>query len=113
MVIFHNPKCSKSRATLAILEQQGVDFEVIRYLENPPSKNQLKSIIAELGISAKELMRKGEDEFRLQNLQDPNLSEDALIEAMVKTPKLIERPIVRGKKGTIIGRPPENVIAIL
>lgn len=112
-IIYHNPRCSKSRATLAILEENAADFEVIKYLETPPNKAELTALIKDLGIEARALMRTGEDEYKAQNLADENLSEDQLIEAMLATPKLIERPIVRTSKGVVIGRPPEKVLTIL
>ena len=112
-LIYHNPKCSKSRATLAILEENHAEFEVIKYLETPPSKAELVALLDDLGLSARELMRTGEPEYKAQNLADESLSEDQLIEAMLATPKLIERPIVRSAKGVVIGRPPENVLGVL
>ncbi len=112
-IIYHNPRCSKSRATLAILEENASDFEVIKYLETPPNKAELSALIKDLGIDARSLMRTGEPEYKEQNLADASLSEDQLIDAMLATPKLIERPIVRTAKGVVIGRPPERVLTIL
>ena len=112
-LIYHNSKCSKSRATLAILEEKGIDFEVINYLENPPTAEQLTELIGELGIDARALMRKGETEYRQYSLSDITLTEDELIESMIANPILIERPIVRTDNGVAIGRPPENVLAII
>lgn len=111
--IYHNPRCSKSRTTLSILEEKARDFEIIKYLETPPNASEIKQLLSELGISARDLMRKGEAEYKDQNLGDESLTQDQLIDAMVATPKLIERPIVRTEKGTVIGRPPENVLAII
>ena len=111
--IYHNARCSKSRATVAILEQNDVDFEVVNYLVNPPSESELTSIIKDLGISARELLRKGEAKFKELGLSDKSLSEDHLIKSMLEFPILIERPIVRTEKGVAIGRPPENVNSIL
>lgn len=111
--IYHNPRCSKSRTTLSILEEKARDFEIIKYLETPPNASEIKKLLSELGISARDLMRKGEAEYKDQNLGDESLTQDQLIDAMVATPKLIERPIVRTEKGTVIGRPPENVLAII
>lgn len=111
--IYHNPRCSKSRTTLSILEEKAGDFEIIKYLETPPNASEIKKLLSELGISARDLMRKGEAEYKDQNLGDESLTQDQLIDAMVATPKLIERPIVRTEKGTVIGRPPENVLAII
>ena len=112
--IYHNPRCSKSRATLKLLEEKGIEPEVIKYLETPPSAEELKEIIRMLGLSsARELMRRKEKEYKELGLDDPSLSEDQLIEAMVKHPRLIERPIVIKDGKAAIGRPPENVLAIL
>ena len=111
--IFHNPRCSKSRATLALLQEQGVEPEITLYLEDPPSASELKSILKMLGLTARDLMRKGEAEFREQNLADETLTEDQLIAAMVASPRLIERPIVLANGRAAIGRPPESVLEIL
>lgn len=113
VVIYHNPRCSKSRETLKLLESKGVTPKVIEYLENPPSKSQLQSLLKMLKLKPRELMRKKEAEYKAQNLDDDSLTEAQLIEAMVKTPKLIERPIVTNNKKAAIGRPPENVLEIL
>ena len=111
--IYHNARCSKSRATLAILEQNDVDFEVVNYLVNPPSESEIKSILKDLGINARDLLRKGEAKFKELGLSDKSLSEKHLIMSMIEFPILIERPIVRTEKGAVIGRPPENVNSIL
>ncbi|HIF88514.1 MAG TPA: arsenate reductase (glutaredoxin) [Candidatus Thioglobus sp.] len=111
--IYHNARCSKSRATLAILEQNNKEFEIINYLEAPPNEAELVSLLSGLGLSARELMRTGEAEYKAQNLADSSLSEQVLIKAMIATPILIERPIVKTDKGVVIGRPPENALSIL
>ena len=111
--IYHNTRCSKSRATVAILEQNDVDFEVVNYLVEPPSEIEIKDILKDLGISARELIRKGETKYKELGLSDKSLSEKELISAMLEFPILIERPIVRTEKGVAIGRPPENIIAII
>jgi len=111
--ILHNPRCSKSRQTLALLEDKGIEPEVIKYLDTPPNATELKAILQKLGISARDLLRKGEDDYKALNLKDPNLSEDALIDAMVKHPKLIERPIVINNNQARLGRPPESVLDII
>ncbi|WP_419835594.1 arsenate reductase (glutaredoxin) [Endozoicomonas atrinae] len=113
VTIFHNPRCSKSRQTLSILEEQGITPEVVLYLETPPDANQLKAILGKLGINARELLRKGEQEFKDNNLKDPSLTEEQLINFMCEFPKLIERPIVINGEKARIGRPPESVIEIL
>jgi arsenate reductase len=111
--IYHNTRCSKSRATLAILEQNDVDFEVVNYLDTPPNEQELKAILKDLGVSARDLMRRGESKYKELSLSDKSLSEDHLIKAMLESPILIERPIVRTDKGVAIGRPPENINSIL
>ena len=110
--IYHNPKCSKSRATLSLLEEQGVDAEVVKYLETPPSKAELKELLKMLGMSARELMRTKEEVYKELGLKDV-ADEEALIEAMVANPKLIERPIVVKDGKAVIGRPIENVMELL
>jgi arsenate reductase len=111
--IYHNSRCSKSRSALALVEQHGKPFEVIHYLETPPGASELKTLLSQLGITARQLLRTGEDEYRELGLADPSLSEDALIAAMVKHPRLIERPIVVADGKAVIGRPPEKVLDIL
>jgi arsenate reductase len=113
IAIYHNPRCSKSRQTLALLEDSGVVPEVILYLEAPPTEAELKDILVKLGMVPRELMRKGEAEYKDNNLKDSSLSDADLLAAMVKFPKLIERPIViKGDKAKI-GRPPEGVLELL
>jgi arsenate reductase len=111
--IFHNPRCSKSRATLALLQDRGIEPEITHYLETPPDAGELREILAQLGLSPRELLRRGEAEYRQQGLDDESLSDDALINAMVATPILIQRPIVLAGDCAAIGRPPESVLDIL
>ena len=111
--ILHNPRCSKSRATLQILEQHGVEPEIILYQETPPDVEQLTSILKKLGMQPRELMRKGQSEYKEMGLENEQLSESELIAAMIKTPILIERPIVLANDKASIGRPPESVLDIL
>ena len=111
--IFHNPRCSKSRATLALLQERGIEPEITLYLDSPPDADELRSILQKLGLTARELMRKGEAEYREQGLADESLTEDELIAAMVASPRLIERPIVLANGKAAIGRPLESVIEIL
>jgi len=111
--IFHNPRCSKSRQTLEILNSQRVDVEIIEYLKNPPNPNQLRHITSLLGISPRDLMRKNEQAFRDNGLDDPNLTNDQLLEYMTQFPILIERPIVLYNDQAAIGRPPQRVLEIL
>lgn len=111
--IYHNPRCSKSRETLALLEQQGCDITVIDYLKQAPTAEEIGQILVKLGIGARELMRTKEEEYQILGLADTALTQAQLIEAMVNTPKLIERPIVLANQRAAIGRPPESVLAIL
>lgn len=111
--ILHNPRCSKSRQTLALLEEKGIEAEIIKYLETPPDATALKAILTKLNISARDLLRKGEEDYKTLNLKDMSLTEDQLIKAMITHPKLIERPIVIHQDKAKIGRPPESVLDIL
>ena len=111
--IFHNPRCSKSRATLQLLQERGIEPEIVLYLQNPPDRDELSSILKALNRSPRQLMRTGEAEYREQGLDDPNLSDEELLAAMVATPKLIERPIVIANGKAAVGRPPESVLDIL
>ncbi|MEP6898095.1 MAG: arsenate reductase (glutaredoxin) [Rhodanobacter sp.] len=111
--IYHNSRCSKSRATLALLEQRGEVVEVIDYLEHPPGVNELKRLLEQLGMSPRQLLRTGEAEYAALGLDDPSLDEASLLAAMVAHPRLIERPIVVANGKAAIGRPPEAVLAIL
>ena len=111
--IYHNPRCSKSRQTLELLRDKGVETEVIEYLNTPPDAKTLKKILSGLGMEPRELIRKGQDEYKALGLADENLSRDDLIKAMIENPILIERPIVITDKGIAIGRPIENVKKIL
>lgn len=113
VTIFHNPRCSKSRATLALLQERGIEPEIRLYLENPPSAGELAEILAQLDRSPRELMRKGEAEYKQLGLADEKLGDGALIAAMTATPKLIERPIVLANGKAAVGRPPESVLEIL
>lgn len=114
VVIYHNPKCSKSRQTLQLIKDQGIEPEVIQYLKTPPSKIQLKKILNFLSLQPRDLMRKKEQEYQDNNLADTSLNTENLVDAMIQHPKLIERPIVIvDDKKAAIGRPPEQVLAIL
>lgn len=111
--IFHNPRCSKSRQTLELIHERGIEPDIIRYLETPPTAQELASILALLGLEPRALMRTKEKDYRELGLDDPGLTRDQLIDAMVTTPKLIERPIVLANGKAAIGRPPEAVLDIL
>lgn len=110
--IYHNPRCGKSREGLTIIENSGQEFEIVRYLENVPSKEELKSILKMLDIKPIDLVRQKE-KIWIENFKSKNLSDEAIIDAMIENPILIERPIViNGTKATI-GRPPQNIEQIL
>ncbi len=111
--IYHNPRCSKSRQTLALLEEQGITPEVILYLETPPDAETIAGLLKKLNMNARELLRKGEQEYKDNNLSDLTLNEEQLISAMTRYPKLIERPIVVAGDKARLGRPPESVLAII
>lgn len=112
--IYHNPRCSKSRETLALLQEKGIEPEVVLYLETPPDVQTLKTLLQQLGMSsARELMRRKEDLYKELNLADVQCSEEQLLQSMVDNPKLIERPIVINGEQARIGRPPEAVLEII
>lgn len=112
VTIFHNPRCSKSRETLKLLEERGIAPVVVEYLKTPPSAETIHEILGKLGLPARALLRKGEDAYRELGLDDPSLSEETLIAAMVEHPMLIERPIVVTEEGARLGRPPEKVLEL-
>ncbi|QMI06075.1 arsenate reductase (glutaredoxin) [Citrobacter sp. RHB25-C09] len=112
--IYHNPRCSKSRETLSLLQSKGVEPEVVLYLETPADAATIHQLLTMLGMSsARDLMRQKEDLYKSLNLNDERLTEDALIQAMVENPKLMERPIVVANGQARIGRPPEQVLEII
>ena len=111
--IFHNPRCSKSRQTLQILEEQNADPIIIEYLKTPLSEEDLGDILNKLGMEPRDILRKGEKIYKELGLADKNLSDTQIITAMVSNPILIERPIVITPKGAKIGRPPESVLEVL
>ena len=112
-IIYHNPRCSKSRAAMELLTEKGIEVEVVKYLDTPPDKETLEKILDMLNMEPRDLMRKGESEYIDNNLADVNLSKNELIDAMLKFPRLIERPIVIKNGKAAIGRPLENIINIL
>jgi arsenate reductase len=113
VTIYHNPRCSKSRQALQLLEERGIEPDIIKYLETPPDAATLDKILKQLKMEPRDLMRKGEAEYKELGLADESLSREQLILAMVENPKLIERPIVINKGKAALGRPPENVLEIL
>ena len=114
VTLYHNPRCSKSRQTLALLEEKGITPDVIKYLETPLSVDQLKTVYAQLGLSSvRDMMRTKESIYKELSLGDESLTDEQLFEAMVENPKLIERPIVIKGDAARLGRPPEQVLEIL
>jgi len=113
VTIYHNSRCSKSRATLELLKSKGIEPTVIEYLKTPPSSSELEAILAKLGMEPRDLMRKGEAAYKEAGLDKLDLDRKTLIAAMVENPILIERPIVLANGKAAIGRPPENVLQIL
>ncbi len=111
--IYHNPRCTKSRQTLQLLKDRGIEPEVIEYLKTPPSFEELSDIIDKLGIKPRDLIRKQEAEYKANGLDDNQLDNEAIVRTMVNNPILIERPIVTANNKAAIGRPPENVLDIL
>jgi arsenate reductase len=113
VTIYHNPRCSKSRQTLALLEERGIEPAIVNYLDTPPDAATLAALLAMLGLGPRGLMRKKEAPFEELGLADPSLGDDQLIAAMIANPILIERPIVVSGDRAAIGRPPEDVLNIL
>lgn len=113
VTIYHNPRCSKSRETLALLEARGISPRVIEYLKTPPDRATIAALLRKLGIPARDLVRRKEAEFATLGLDAAGVTEDALIDAMASHPRLIERPIVVVDRRARIGRPPEAVLEIL
>lgn len=111
--IYHNPRCSKSRAALALLRERGIEPEVVEYLKTPPDLETLRALIGMLGIRPRDLLRTGEAEYRELGLDDPVVPDERILRAMVDHPKLIERPIVVQGSAARLGRPPERVLEIL
>lgn len=113
ITLLHNPRCSKSRAALALLRERGVEPQVVEYLREPLTAAQIRRLLGQLGLPARDLLRRGEAVYKTLGLADPDLSEEALIEAMAANPILIERPVaVRGQRA-VVGRPPERVLQLL
>lgn len=113
VTIYHNPRCSKSRQTLALLEDRGIQPEIIRYLDEPPDAATIRRLLGQLGMTARELMRAKEPVCAELGLDDPTRSDDEIIDAMTRQPILIERPIVVSGERAALGRPPEAVLEIL
>ncbi|MBX8573302.1 arsenate reductase (glutaredoxin) [Pseudomonas cichorii] len=113
LTLYHNPRCSKSRGALELLQARGLTPDIVLYLETPPDAAQLRDLLAKLGIGPRQLLRSGEDDYKALNLADTSLSDEQLIAAMASHPKLIERPILVAGDKAVIGRPPENILELL
>ena len=113
VTIYHNPRCSKSRQALALLEKRGIRPRIIEYLVTPPTEAELKSLLKRLGITPRELLRTKEEEYKKAKLDKPDVSDAEIIRALVKYPRLMERPIVVNGDKAALGRPPENVLKII
>lgn len=113
LTLYHNPRCSKSRAALQLLEERQLPVKIIHYLDTPPSVTELRQLLDRLGMTARQLLRTGEEEYKTLGLADSTLAEQQLIEAMVKYPRLIERPILVAGDQAVVGRPTEKLLEIL
>ena len=113
ITVYHNPRCSKSRQTVALLRERGIEPALVEYLKDPPSTETLDHLATLLGVEPREMMRHGESEYRDLGLEDPELGRDALLQAIADHPRLLERPIVVNGNRAAIGRPPERVLEIL
>lgn len=113
ITIYHNPRCSKSRATLALLEENDVSPEIVYYLETPPSSEELKELLSKLGLGIRDILRNNEAEYSELGLDDPSLSDEIIFDIVCRHPNLIQRPIVVQGERAILGRPPENVLSLL
>ena len=113
ITIYHNPRCSKSRQTLALIEERGISPDIVLYLNNPPNEATISELLKKLGMSARDIIRKGEDAYKENNLSDSKLSETTLIKAIASYPTLLERPIVVKGNRAVLGRPPEKVYSLI
>ncbi|MBF0137996.1 MAG: arsenate reductase (glutaredoxin) [Magnetococcus sp. DMHC-1] len=113
MILYHNPQCSKSRAALELLRTRGVEPGIVEYLKVPPDRETLSRILDLLGMEPRQIMRTKESAYRENHLHNPDLTRDELIDAMVRNPRLIERPIAMTERGAVLGRPPEKVLDLL
>ena len=113
VIIYHNPKCSKSRQALEIIRSKNIEPTIILYLINKLSKTEVKKLLSKLGLSIRDILRTGEDEYKNNNLKNENLTDDELIDFLIKFPKLLQRPIVVKDNKAVVGRPPENILHLL
>lgn len=110
---YHNPNCSKSRAGLELVQSRGIEPVIVHYLDSAPSAAEIKALLDKLGLAPRELMRKGEEVYQQLNLDNPQLSEEQLIDALVQHPRLIERPVLADDSRAVIGRPTEKLLELL
>lgn len=113
VILYHNPRCSKSRAALALLEENDITPEIIHYIDKPPTPDQLRELLSKLNLGIRDILRQGEEEFAELGLGDSSLSEEIVFDLVCKHPRLIERPIIIRGDRAIIGRPPEKVLTLL
>ncbi|MBT8146759.1 MAG: arsenate reductase (glutaredoxin) [Gammaproteobacteria bacterium] len=113
VTLYHNPRCSKSRAVLALLEENDISPEIIYYLDNPPDAKQLKALLKKLDMNVRDILRRSEQEYENLGLDDESLAEEIVLDLLIKHPKLLQRPIVVAGDQAIIGRPPENVLPLI
>ncbi len=113
VIIYHNPRCTKSRQTLKLIQDQGIEPKIIEYLNTPPSASELRKLLKQMGLRATQLVRKKEPEYKKAGLDRDGVTDEDIIAALVKYPKLIERPIVIAGGRAVLGRPPENVLKLL
>ena len=113
VIIYHNPKCSKSRKALEIIRSKNIEPTIILYLINKLSKTEVKKLLSKLNLSIRDILRTGEDEYKNNNLKNENLTDDKLIDFLIKFPKLLQRPIVVKDNKAVVGRPPESILNLL
>ena len=113
VIIYHNPKCSKSRKALEIIKSKNIEPTIILYLKTKLSKTEVENLLIKLGLSIRDILRTGEDEYRNNNLKNESLTDDKLIDFLIRFPKLLQRPIVVKNNKAVIGRPPENILNLL
>ena len=113
IIIYHNPKCSKSRKALEIIKSKNIEPTIVLYLTNKLSRTEVENLLSKLGLSIRYILRTEEDEYKNNNLKNENLTDDKLIDFLIKFPKLLQRPIIVRNNKAVIGRPPENILDVL
>jgi len=113
VTLYHNPLCSKSRAVLALLEENDVDLDIVYYMDNPPDVKQLKSLLRKLGLGVRDVLRRSEEDYETLGLDDDDLADEIVLDLLAKHPQLLQRPIVVIGNKAIIGRPPERVLTFI